>query len=293
MNTLWNDFRNAFRNYDNGLVQLILINLSVFVFFKLIFVFMWLFGVTAWYTRISYWFMLPASIFSLAEKPWTLISYFFFHEGLMHVVFNMLFLWWFGRIIHEFIGNKRLISLYILGGLAGGIFFILMYNIIPKFAPLVGSNVLLGASGSVYAIVIGAATLAPNYQFNLILIGPVKIVYIALFYVLISFFEIAGNNPGGNLAHLGGSILGYLFITQLRRGSDLGKPVIQAMSWISDLFLPRQALKKTKGGSISIASTALPEDEEIDLILDKISKSGYESLTKAEKQKLFQASQKK
>jgi hypothetical protein len=206
----------------------------------------------------------------------------------------MLFLWWFGQIIHEFIGNRRLIALYILGGLAGGIFFILMYNIIPQFSPLVSSNVLLGASGSVYAIVIGAATLSPNYQFNLILIGPVKIIYIALFYVLISFFEIAGTNPGGNLAHLGGSLMGYLFISQLRKGNDFGKPVNQALEWLSGLFAPKPALKKTKGSAqTNVRSSSEPEDEEIDLILDKISKSGYESLSKEEKQKLFQASQKK
>jgi len=293
METLWNDFRNAFRKYDNGLVQLILINLSVFVFFKLMFVFMWLFGAADIYTKISYWFMLPASILKLAEKPWTLITYFFFHEGLFHVVFNMLFLWWFGQIIHEFIGNRRLIALYILGGLAGGIFFILMYNVIPQFSPLVRSNVLLGASGSVYAIVIGAATLSPNYQFNLILLGPVKIIYIALFYVLISFFEIAGSNPGGNLAHLGGSIMGYLFITQLRKGNDLGKLVNQAFAWLGSIFTPGPVLKKTKGNGKTKSKAMLPEDEEIDFILDKISRSGYDSLSSEEKQKLFQASQKK
>ncbi len=137
---------------------------------------------------------------------------------------NMLFLYWFGKLIDEYLGTRRLINLYLLGGIIGGISYLLIYNLIPNFRQSIGTP-LLGASGAVYAVVIGAATLMPNYTFFLLLLGAVRIKYIAAFFLVLSFVDLSrDSNPGGNIAHLGGALLGFIFITQLKKGNDLGKP---------------------------------------------------------------------
>jgi len=164
---------------------------------------------------------------------------------------------------------------------------------------------MLGASASVYAVVVGAATFMPNYTFFLLLIGPVKIKYIAIFYVFLSFAQTIGDNAGGNLAHLGGALIGFIFITQLRKGNDWGAPVYATLTFFSKLFTRKPKIKvshkrsasRPASSSSSHRSTAPkkevnPDQKEIDAILDKISEKGYESLTKEEKQKLFNASKK-
>ncbi len=209
----------------------------------------------------------------------------------------MLFLYWFGKLVEEYLGNRRLINLYILGGLFGGILYLIMYNLIPYYQlrqPVYG---LIGASGAVYAVVVGAATLMPNYTFFLLLLGPVRIKYIAAFFVVSSFIGTIGANGGGNLAHLAGALVGFIFITQLKKGNDLGKPLTAIAEWIKDIAKPKPKIKVThrttvRNGSVTSSSYGVPNQDEIDAILDKISRSGYESLTKEEKQKLFRASQK-
>jgi hypothetical protein len=209
----------------------------------------------------------------------------------------MLFLYWFGKLIDEYLGNRRLINLYLLGGLAAGISYLLIYNLIPNFRPAIGTP-LLGASGAVYAVVVGAATLMPNYTFFLLLLGPVRIKYIAAFFIVSSFVDLSNDaNPGGNIAHLGGALLGFFFITQLKKGNDIGKPLTSVAEWIKKLFQPKPKLKVThrspvRNGQAAATPHAIPNQDEIDAILDKISRSGYDSLTKEEKQKLFRASQK-
>ena len=207
----------------------------------------------------------------------------------------MLNLYWFGQIIREYLGDKKLVSLYILGGLAGGLLYLLVYNFVPFFIER-GSAVMIGASASVLAITVAAATLLPDYTFNLIFFGPVKIKWIALFLILLSISGAVGQNAGGNIAHLGGAILGYVFIRQLQRGSDLGRPIHSFWAFITNLFTRRPKMKvsyKSPGTTTTYRSVQnRPSQTEIDIILDKISQSGYESLSKEEKQKLFQASQK-
>jgi membrane associated rhomboid family serine protease len=309
--TLLDDFKHAFRRYDNANVQLILINVIVFVVLQIVRVIFTLSGVKHWYAAISTQLMVPAQLTELMWKPWTVVTYFFFHEGLFHILFNMLFLYWFGLILIEFLGSKRMINTYVLGGLAGAFFYILVYNIVPYFKPLIANSVMLGASGAVYAVVVGTATLVPNYRLHLILIGPVKIVYIAAFYVLLSFLEITGSNPGGNLAHLGGALMGFIYIRQLQSGNDIGAFVSNFLGWCSKIMgrsgsSMRVSYKKNTYTKTTVSSGTSnynegkrggktykePTQEEIDRILDKISESGYESLTKEEKQKLFSASQK-
>jgi hypothetical protein len=209
----------------------------------------------------------------------------------------MLNLYWFGSLVREYLGDRKLVSLYILGALAGAALFLLAYNLVPAYrnGPLAE---VLGASGAVTAIIVAAATLLPDYTFNLILIGPVKIKYIAGVVVLISLAGIDGGNAGGEIAHIGGAIFGFAFIKLLQRGTDLGRPVQAIGDWLGALLSGRPRLRVTHRSRPAEPATARkgsivkPEQDEIDLILDKISRSGYESLSKDEKQKLFRASQK-
>jgi membrane associated rhomboid family serine protease len=296
MNTLIDDFKDSFRKRDNGLIKIILINIVVFLCLALISVISWVSKSQFYHTYIVSNLSIPGQWQWFIRKPWTLITYFFTHEGILHILFNMLGLYWFGRIIHEFLGNRRVINLYILGGLAGAFFYLLFYNTIPYFKeqaefyfqsehqPLS----MLGASASVFAIAVAAATLVPEYRFHLLFIGPVKIVYIVAIYLVGSWLGIKGENAGGNLSHLGGALLGFIYIRQLQRGTDLGKPVNVISNWINNFGKPKLKVYSNKNKEMK----SQVSQKDIDAILDKINRSGYESLSKEEKEKLFKASQK-
>jgi len=298
MSGFLDDFKGAFTKRENGLVQIILVNVIVFLTLLVAHIVLKWSKLENYYELIITQLRLPASLPELAQRPWTLLTYFFTHEDPFHVLFNMLFLYWFGRLVDEYLGNRRVVNLYLLGGIVGGIAYVAMYNLVPYFHERVAGSEMLGASGASFAVVFGAATLLPNYSFHLLFLGPVRIKYIALFYLILSFAQSAGPNAGGNIAHLGGALLGFIFIKQLQRGSDLGKPLDGLTAFVRKLFKPkpRPSMKVTyrsqsKTTYTSVTSDGFPDDDEVDAILDKISKSGYESLTREEKQKLFKASQ--
>lgn len=297
-NGFFDEFKNAWDKPNNALVQIIIINVLIFVVLLVLKVLLVVSEQGAIYELIRSKLMLPASIPLLLKQPWTVVTYFFTHERFLHIIFNMLFLYWFGRIIQEFLGQNKVIALYVLGGLAGGLFYILIYNIIPFYQDRVAGSLMLGASAGVYAIVVGAATFMPNYTFFLLFLGPVKIKYIAIFYVLLSFSQSIGSNAGGELAHLAGAGVGFLYITQLNQGNDLGNWVIQFIKWIKSFFVSKPKIKVTHRNKTQQKTRAKrtmnveTDQDEIDAILDKISQSGYESLSKDEKQKLFNASKK-
>ena len=300
---LLDEFKQAFNRPDNGLMQIILINLAVYValiFFRVI---LTLTSGGQVYDNIMQWLMLPAAIPEFLTRPWTLFTYFFLHERFFHILFNLLFLYWFGKIIKEFLGGSKVVNLYILGGLAGGVFYILIYNTIPFFAERVDSSMMLGASAGVFAVVVGAATFMPNYTIILMFIGPVRIKYIAIFYVILAFAQTTGANAGGELAHLGGAAMGFFYIKQLQQGTDWAKWIHQLSAFIKSFFVRQPKVKvsyrksekskrsaQSKPSSAKKTSAESTSQEEIDTILDKISHSGYESLSKDEKQKLFNAS---
>lgn len=302
---LVNNLKSELNKPDNALVKLILLNAGVFVvllLFKIVFTLSNQQSVYQWIVDLL---RVPSALPELARKPWTVFTYFFAHEEIFHILFNMLFLYWFGRLIDEYLGTKRLVALYILGGLAGAFAYVVIYNISPYFQEAVGVSRMLGASASVYAVTVGAATLLPNYTFSLLLLGPVRIKYIALFYLILSLAQSVGPNAGGNLAHIGGAILGYFFIKMLQNGNDMGKPVYAIGTLWERLFKKRSHIRVTysaktvqrnPGSTRPVSSTRtveMPDQDEVDSILDKISQSGYESLSKEEKQKLFRASQRK
>ena len=294
MNSIFDDIKKSFTRQDNALNQLILINILVFVVLILLSAILTISGNGAFYDWLVAHLSLPSDPKIFIRRPWTLFTYFFTHRGFLHIIFNMLNLYWFGMLIREYLGNKKLVSLYILGGLAGALLYLFFYNFIPFFIQR-GSAEMIGASASVLAIIVAAATLLPDYSFNLLLFGPVKIKYIAAFLVLLSISGAVGQNAGGNVAHLGGALIGYIFIRQLQSGSDWGRPIHGFWGFIKGLFSRRPRMKvsyKSPTGGAFSNSNQKPSQLEIDLILDKISKSGYESLSKEEKQKLFRFSQK-
>ena len=311
MNRFAEELKYAFRRSDNGLIRIILINLIVYALLVVLRVVLNLSGAGGIYAWITSLLMLPSDIPSLLTKPWTLITYMFTHVEFFHILFNMLFLYWFGQLIMEYLGSKKFVNIYVLGGIAGGLTFILMYNLIPFYHSQLGIP-LLGASAGVSAIIVAAATLVPHQSFVLFLIGPVKIVYIALFYVIFRSFDgLDGANAGGNLAHLGGALIGYLYVVQLRNGTDIGAWISGFLGWVKGLFQRQPKIRvshrqktyssskenistnrNVKNTKSKVAGATLTEQDEIDAILDKISEKGYESLSKEEKQKLFNASKK-
>jgi len=300
--SLTQDIRDAFSRRDNTLNQLIIINVLIFVvIYAVLQSVLFLVQATPWYALVMRQLELSSSLPVLLRHPWTLLTYAFLHNGFLHIIFNMLNLYWFGQLIREYLGDRRLVSLYILGALAGAIFFLLAYNLLPVLQPYAyAGQPIVGASAAVTAIIVAAATLLPDYTFMLILLGPVKIKWIAVVVVIISIAGINGGNPGGEISHLGGALLGFVFIRQLKAGRDLGRPVVAVGDWLGRLFSHQPAMKVTHRApvpagratsSAKVGASAATPAEEVDTILDKISRSGYESLSKEEKQKLFRASQ--
>ena len=287
-NFIIEDFKSAWSKDDNGLVKIILINVIVFVTVSFLEVFITLSGGGAIVNTLINKLMLPASFTTFILQPWSLISYFFLHLSFGHILWNMLFLYWFGKIINDNIGNNAVISLYVLGGIVGGLSYMALFNIIPFYQDRISDSLMLGASAGVFSIVAGSATLLPNYTFYLLFLGPVRIKYIALFYILLSFLDVTGSNAGGEIAHLGGALIGYLFIRQLQNGINMGEGIINILNLFNKKTSYRsenkQPIKKEEKQNIS--------QDEIDKILDKISESGYSSLSKHEKEKLFNASKK-
>ncbi|WP_375447671.1 rhomboid family intramembrane serine protease [uncultured Fibrella sp.] len=305
MSGLLDDFKSEFNKPNNTLVQLILINTVIFLTVILVLVVTRLSGQPAAYQWVLDQLMMPWSPMALIKKPWTVLTYAFTHADPFHILWNMIFLYWFGRLIEEYLGSRRLVGLYILGALGGGLCYFASYNLIPYFSTQVGGQALLGASGAALSVAVGAATLLPNYTFHLLFIGPVRIKYIVLFFVVLSFFNSVGSNAGGNLAHLGGALIGFSYIKLLQAGSDLGRPIYWLMDRWSGLFRAKPPVKvsqrqrsaqATASAYVSVGSSSttpsMPDQDEVDAILDKIGRSGYESLTREEKQKLFRASQK-
>lgn len=279
------DVKIAFQRKDNVLVKLILINVIIYVVDALL----WLFSkaIHPDIFLIYKWQMMPTNLSELALRPYTLITYFFSHDAPnpTHIFYNMIGLYWFGTIVQDLIGTKKLLGLYIIGGLASGLSVLVIANVFPNFVS--PNTYLVGASGSVFAISVAAATLAPTYMFNMLFLGPIKIVWIVGAYIFLSFIGLAGSNVGGEVAHLTGAILGYFFIIQLRNGNDWSR----FLDWRP--FSRRPKLKVSRNNSLTKSDPDyVPNQAELDAILDKISKSGYDSLSKEEKQSLFNASKK-
>jgi len=301
MHSIIDDLKMTWNRPNNSAVQLILINVVVFI---LLFILRLIFRIAQLpevSTIINDQFLLYADLNKTMYRPWTIITYAFNHAGIFHIFWNMIGLYWFGRLFNEYLGSQRLINLYVIGAIFGGLIYIIVFNA----TGLAPNSAMVGASGAIYAVVIATAVYLPNHRFNLLLIGPVKIMYIALFFILISLLDIErGHNIGGNLAHLGGALIGYIYSRQLKSGHEIGGFVFTVMEFFKSFFVKKPKIKVTHRKAKATAKTSSGKkgakpgsagkvsQDEIDAILDKISERGYESLTKDEKEKLFNASKK-
>ncbi|MUP46120.1 rhomboid family intramembrane serine protease [Gramella sp. BOM4] len=283
--------------------KLIAINVLVFIMFFLFRTIAFLFNLPSDF--LLEWFVFPKEPVEFLWKPWSIITYSFLHSGLWHIIGNMLILYFSGMYFLNYFSPKRLLNYYFLGVLIGALVYMLSYNLFPVFQGT-GRSYLMGASAGVMAVLIGIATYIPNMRVRLFLLGSVKFWWIAAFLVVIDIIQIPMGNAGGHLAHLGGAALGYLYTTQLQKGNDIGKWFENILDFFASLFKPKEkkarmrtvhrsgrtSNRQSKPSRSRTGSRSMNKNDKqkkVDAILDKISKSGYDSLSKAEKDFLFQA----
>lgn len=282
MNNTVRDLKFKIFQSGNPLFLYIGLNVIIFLVTSIIAVILFLgktdFSMSDW---VRNYFGVPARIESLPTRFYTIITYMFFHEGFLHLLFNMLGLFWFGNIFMNFLKSRQFHFVYLAGGLVGALIYIAGLNLIPVFnGGLIGQTVI-GSSAAVMAIIVATATLVPNYSIVLLLFGEVKIKWVAIAYFLISFLGLSSANAGGNLAHIGGALLGFIFIKSLQKGNDWSG-IFERKPKLKVVRNEQPTPKKPVFNSVS--------QQEIDAILDKISSSGYDKLSATEKEKLFKAS---
>lgn len=290
---LFKDIKLAF--VSNTLIQLITINIIVFIVLNLI-KFGFLFtGVSKYQVELLYnlyigkYIDMPINFLTLIKTPYSVITHLFIHYNVPHILSNMLALWFFGRIFNDLLGQKKIWSLYILGGITGALIAIFILAIFPNDE---STLYMIGASGAINAIIIATMTLAPLYIVRVIIIGDIELRYLGLFFIIINFTTDAlFYNLGGSIAHLGGALFGYIFIKQLQRGNDFSMPFNKFFDWFSNLFSKKRKLNIAHSNIDKTPPKKVnSKQKELDVILDKISQSGYDSLTAAEKEFLFKYS---
>lgn len=304
MATIISDLRQAYRRGPLSM-KLIFINVGVFFVCSLAMVFALLFNRSLdW---LLDWFRFPSSVTRFLVQPWSLITYMFMHEGILHLLFNMLWLYWFGQLFLSFFTARHLRGLYLLGGIGGALLYMLAYNVFPYFEPLRDVSVLSGASASVLAIVAATAYREPNYPIRLMLMGTVRLKYLALVVIGTDLLFITSANAGGHIAHLGGALSGLSFAALLSKGTDLTawiNRLVESLERLCQSLVslgerkPRMKVKVNPHANAAAGRQAdydfnarkKAQDDEIDRILDKLKKNGYESLTAQEKKSLFDAS---
>jgi len=280
------------------LIRLIYINLGVFLLVKVTEILFFFFNRSGAWDIFFNWMAVPVDLSKLILRPWTLITYNFLHLEFLHILFNLLWLFSFGRLFLYYLDSKKLLSTYMLGGLSGGLLYIIVFNLFPLFEPVREISVALGASASVMAIVVAISTYAPNHHVYFPFLGNIKIKYIAIIFVISDLLLIynRSSNLGGHIAHIGGALFGFYYIKQLRKGIDISTRFNRLMDSFFALFKKRTKMKvsyKKTETDMEYNARKVSEQKEIDRILDKIAKSGYESLSKNEKEQLFRQSGKK
>lgn len=237
------------------------------------------------------WLALSSSLDSFGLNPWTVFSYMFLHAGFLHLLFNMMVLHFAGRLFSTFFTDRQMLGLYILTGIFSGLVYVGVYSALGI------STKLVGASGAIMGVLIATAVYAPYMELRLALIGRVKLWQVALVLLLFDLVQLPIENSGGHLAHLAGALFGFIYIKTLQRGFDLSKPISILQDFFEDLQKPKKKKPPFKAvhrnGNINTTTkTNFKKDinqKKIDDILDKISQSGYDSLTKEEKEFLFKA----
>jgi membrane associated rhomboid family serine protease len=273
-----NNIQTRFKE-ANIVEKLIYIHIGVFVITSLLAVF----SRQHESNIIIQWFSLNSDFDFFITKPWTIISYGFLHADFLHILFNSIVLYYFGNLFIQYFTQKQLLTFFLLGTLAGGFIFLLGYSYLPFLSNQIVP--LVGASAGVSAIIIGIATYMPNYQLKLRLIGFVKLWHLAAFYIFLDVLQLSGNNAGGHLAHLGGALFGFLYVNQASTTK------INVWSKITSFFVakkkPLKTVYKSKKKNSKKEANTTYKQQKINVILDKISKSGYDTLSKDEKDFLF------
>ncbi len=286
------------RLLTNGttLSRLIIINTAVFLLLTLAGIAGFLLNSPEISSKVLNIVSVPSDLKSLLYRPWSVITYMFTHKDIWHILFNMLWFYWFGTIFTGYLGQRKLVSVYVLGGIFGAVVYVASFNIFPAFSGVVTESVAIGASASVMAVVISTAVYAPDYAVHLFLLGRIRIRYVALgIFILTSILDFS-TNSGGKLAHMGGALAGYLYTKSLRKGYEMGKWINTVIDAVATLFKPQKKMRVTyKRASDDLEYNRVKAEHQarINAILDKISKGGYDSLTKEEKDLLFTESQRK
>jgi len=315
-NSIIDDIRNQFR-HGNMTNRIILVNAFVFVFgLLLMIVVKGIMQQPALYDTIaSYIFSMPIPILEFIKRPWTIFTFMFSHSGVFHFIFNMLWLYWFGQIYRIFYSNdSKILPIYIYGSVVGAITVLVIHQLLPHFIP---GTAMLGASAGVMAVGFYCATTSPDYQMRLLFFGNVKLKYMLLVFVIFDLVGLASmDNTGGHIAHIAGGTMGWLMLSQLRKGNDLAAPFDRLWNRVTNVqskqkrkpravhvspkaknMSKKPTVKTTSRATAAAKSdnTAAPSDTQskIDAILDKIGASGYDSLTKDEKAFLFKIGDKK
>lgn len=294
MGTIITDLKESFRR-GTICIQLIYINVGVFVLTTLTEVLLQLFNRSL--GGVFKWLELPASLSRFVVQPWSILTYMFMHAGVLHILFNMLWLYWFGTLFLNFFSAKHLRGVYVLGGICGGLLYMAAYNTFPYFRPMTEYSFMLGASASVLAVVAATAYREPNYPIRLLLFGTIRLKYLALIVIGTDLLFITSGNAGGHIAHLGGALAGLWFASGLSKGTDITAWINKLLDTACSLFsfTPRKPKMEIRYGSdrqkdYNYNARKKAQSDEIDRILDKLKKSGYESLTTEEKKSLFDAS---
>lgn len=274
----------------NVLSRLMLINITIWLICLFICVFTWLFNISdiSFVTKL---FAVPSDIATLAEKPWSIFTYMFLQEQFGHLFFNMLMLYYGGKIFLQYFSQKQLLLTYIIGGLVGALFFVLAFNAFPVFENMKGHAVALGSSASVLSILIAAATYRPDYTLNLFLLGQVKMKWIAIVFVVIDFLSISKGNSGGHIAHLGGALWGFLYAYMLNKDFDIYR-IFKKRARIKVKTINTENYQGRPKTDEQYNAERAQAQEETDRILEKIAKNGYSSLSDKEKEFLFRQSKK-
>lgn len=283
--------------------KLIAINVAVFILFFFFKTIAFLFSFQSDF--VLEWLVFPKELGEFIFKPWSIITYAFLHSGIWHLLSNMIILYFSGVYFLNYFSPKKMLNFYFLGAIFGALVYMASYNLFPAFQGM-GRSYLLGASAAVMSILVGIATHIPHMRVRLILIGSIKLWWIAAFLVVIDIIQIPISNPGGHLAHLGGAGFGYFYAKQLGKGNNIASGFEKMLDWFGSMFSTsgspkpekrsnlktvhkRKTTTGTPRGFTSRARNKREQQEKIDAILDKISKSGYDSLSKQEKDYLFNA----
>ncbi|MEY3342414.1 MAG: hypothetical protein RL090_98 [Bacteroidota bacterium] len=285
------EIRITFSGKDHLLVLLI-INLSVFLVYSISNLALFLVGNGGGRQIIEYIGM-PSDFGLLISRPWTVVTYMFVHFDFFHILFNLLVLFWTGRILSDQISQKKLTATYVLGGLFGGAAFFLITNLLPALQSVAGPTYLIGASAGVLSILVAAAMVAPDHPVHLLLFGEIRLKYVAIGLVFLYLISIPNGNSGGHIAHLGGALAGYSYIKLLRSGVNIGG-WIEYLLGVPKNLTTRRNIKVVHSSKQPIRTSSQSKNVDqqavIDSILDKISRSGYDSLTKSEREILFKMS---